>query len=96
MTKVSSHQKLPTFASKHGADGMAKVYLKAKLHKLCLAYGVTTRVADPKLRMARALVTHLSTTNINGKPYPWYVNQFRSETTVSSDNRVVLRIMRAV
>ena len=44
-SKASSHQKLSTFASKHVADGMAKVYLQAKLHKLCLACGVTTRVS---------------------------------------------------
>lgn len=92
--KRTSHRSLIVFAEKHGTSGLAKVYKKDQLVKLCRGYGAPIRSTQNKTQLANLLLESLTAYHTEQIPYPLSLVNNLESTTDTNSGRVILRIRR--
>ena len=91
---VTNHQRLLLYLEKYGESTFVKMYTKAQLHKLCLAYSVKFQTRASKADVGKLLIPVMKqSTSI---VCPFYLDNLQSEANVDEVNqRVSIRIIRS-
>ena len=91
---VTNYQWLLLYIEKYGESTFVKMYTKAQLHKLCLAYSVKFQTRASKTDVVKLLIPVMKrSTSI---VYPFYLENLQSEANVDDVNqRVSIRIIRS-
>lgn len=91
--KVTSHQRLLLYIEKYGESTFVKMYTKAQLHKLCLAYSIQFQTRECKADVGKRLIPIMKQST--SMVCPFYLDNLRTEANVDEVNqRVSIRIIR--
>ena len=92
--KMTSHQRLLLYVDKYGESTFVKMYTRAQLHKLCLAYSAQFQTRASKADVGKLLVPVMKQST--SMVYPFYLDNLRTEANVDEVNqRVSIRIIRS-